>query len=404
MSPIQPISPVEEAADFLRITHVGTPFDENLMSFLGALSRELLLDSAIRAQWPDAAAFGSFLRPSSLRRYREKHLALEELSGGPRVPIGRVLQFAPANVEIIAFYTWAIAALCGCQTVVRLSSRRSEMSQILLRKIIELSAKYKIQPTWRFVDYPRENRLFSEALSEHIDLLVIWGGDEAVKSLRKLDIPAHARVLPFPDRESVALIKSDAYGSLGEKERDTLAKKFLKDVTSFSQQACSSPKYLIWVCRDTAQSLQHDFVTRVERLFPGGSVPSATELSLRRKYIFRIAATSPESISLLGNHVAFVFNQQARAAGQHHPGHGVVSCFSVATLQEASRYLRYQDQTIAQFGFSKSELREWITLPKSPQPQRVVDLGEASNFSHIWDGKNFLYEFTRAVPIDARTS
>ena len=111
---------------------------------------------------------------------------------------------------------------------------------------------------------------------------------------------------------------------------------------------------------------------------------------------------SEQTIRVLGKHTFFLVDESERETEALHPGHGLVSCYSVASLTEASRVLRPKDQTVSQFGFTTAELHEWLTGPELPKPQRITDFGDASLFSHIWDGKDLFYEFTRAVPIDVR--
>ena len=220
------------------VDRARTPFSDESISFLTQLSSRLLRDRSFRSRFPDGAAFGYFVRRSSLLKARNHYESLCVLSGGPRPAIGRVLQFAPANVEIISMYTWAIAVMCGCPTVVRLSSRRSQLTEELLSVIDQVALECCFKKSWRFVDFPREDTDLSNSLAKSTDLLVLWGGDESVLRLRQLPIPATSRVLSFPNRESLAVIDSKKFLALSTVEKKLVSQLVHRDIALFGQNAC----------------------------------------------------------------------------------------------------------------------------------------------------------------------
>ena len=57
-------------------------------------------------------------------------------------------------------------------------------------------------------------------LSASCDVRVIWGGDGTVRTIRATPLPPHATELTFPDRSSIAAIRTAAYTELTATARE----------------------------------------------------------------------------------------------------------------------------------------------------------------------------------------
>src|SRR5258705_4203834 len=114
------------------------PFAATRGATLARLSQRSLGDPALRA---DAAsvALAYWLRRSSVDRLTEAFNQRQQLEpNSVFVPAGRVFHVAPGNVDTVFVYSWALAYLCGNQSIVRVSGERSEILSALLSILAEL--------------------------------------------------------------------------------------------------------------------------------------------------------------------------------------------------------------------------------------------------------------------------
>ena len=60
-----------------------------------------------------------------------------------------------------------------------------------------------------------------------------------------------------------------------------------------------------------------------------------------------------------------------------------------------------KDQTLSQYGFTMSDLDDFVTVLAGRGIDRIVPFGQALTFAGTWDGFNLLHEFTRIITIQA---
>lgn len=87
------------------------------------------------------------------------------------------------------------------------------------------------------------------------------------------------------------------------------------------------------------------------------------------------------------------------ADGLYHSGAGLFYEIEVGDLNEIYKFITRKHQTIAQFGFSKDELKDSIKLNMPNGIDRIVPVGQALDFSNIWDGNDLLLSFCREIDI-----
>ena len=377
------------------------PFSSEILTFFENLSSELLFSSTSNTKWPDAVAFGSWIRKANLRKLSERFSQIQALEGGIRLPRGLSLQFAPSNVEGLFLYSWALSVLLGNQTIVRLSSRRGEMSDFILSAIEKAVLKSEIIPSWTFVDFERSDVTAASYLSNKADFIVIWGGDIAVKELGQLPRKAKSRIISFPDRESISVLDESSYVALSSSERDKVADLIARDIATFGQQACSSPKAFFWISSDSSDGGARDLYLRmaksrysIEQLSPAEKIQIHT-------FIYASAAQGlMDSDSSTENFGSFTVTSNIQRNNLlHHPGLGLILEHKGNALSDVFDVIRESDQTITYFGVNKQEIADLFVDSPSKYPLRVVPVGQAVEFDYRWDGLNLLEEFTQLVTI-----
>jgi hypothetical protein len=398
LSPRREAVNLEELAEWFGNARAATPFDESVMSACAELSLRIMRDPGAR-RYPELTALAFWIRKTEIHRLREEFTRLERRDR-TLAPRGVVFHLPPRNVDTMFVYSWLLSALTGNRNVIRLSPRRSESTEILLRLFSEAlaGAAEPVRSSTLIVSYGHEVEP-TAMLSAHCDVRVIWGGDETVSTIRRITLPPHAREVTFPDRYSLAALQVGAYLALPAEERDGLADRFFNDSFWFDQAACSSPRLVVW-CGPAAAAgaASEDFFPRVaERVRRRGVEPIAAH-SMRKLEYSASAALSRPVLSCRRLPELTVLRLQSLAGfDRGHPGGGLFLEVMLAELGELAPVLERKDQTLTWFGFDEEELRGLVRRLNGRAIDRLVPIGEALQFGRFWDGLDLLQEFCRHV-------
>ena len=94
------------------------------------------------------------------------------------------------------------------------------------------------------VKYPSDKEI-TDFMSSICDTRVIWGGDLTIEEIRKSSLKPRANEITFADRYSIAVINSDEYLKMENKENIT--NNFYNDTYFSDQNACTSPRIIVWI-------------------------------------------------------------------------------------------------------------------------------------------------------------
>jgi hypothetical protein len=385
----------------------GMPFASDTMDLLEKLSQRLLKDAQVRDH-PDLAALGFWLRRSQLTQMQQTF----ERSTPPTVvaaPRGLALHFPPANIDAMMGYSWALSALAGNRNIVRVSSRIGNSGQLLLKHISASLAEAPVNLSQcnRFVRWPRNDETTSKSMSAVADVRVIWGGDSTILNIRQVPVPAHSVEISFPDRASFCVLASEKLSVLGKDSLSRLAKGFLDDVLTFDQAACSSPHLLVFVGpKETCETSETMFTSALAEIIGDREVRSNDSQAIARNTYIHATATEGniEHVEHIGYALSLV--KERSLDDGYDRGHclgGLVHTCQVERISDISSFVEDRHQTLTHFGFSRAELIEFVFVLRGVGLTRLVDVGKALDFSHLWDGRELMGEFCSKVNVLTKT-
>lgn len=403
---VRVLAPVENAADlaaFLdgtREVH-AEPFSVARLDALARLSAALLADPVLRRD-PASVSVAYWLRRARLARLAEEHARRTATEPDVlRVPVGRVLHMAPSNVDTLFVYSWALAFLCGNASVVRLSQESSLVVDALLRVICAVAAEDgELAASNRFVTYGHDDAITS-ALSAWCAHRVIWGGDDAVASIRPLPLPSHASERVFGSKYSFAVIDANRYHTAPADERERVVSGFFNDLFWFDQMACSSPHVVFWIgAREAAEAAAHEFERALQaEVSRRGFEPPVSSAVHRRNYAFGLAASADVRVVL--EHAGFVgiHVRDPAALDKDICGGGLFRHATVARLSDVLAFIDERDQTLTHWGIAGEALRDFSAAAGARGLDRVVPIGEALAFDVVWDGFHLIDDVLRRVRV-----
>ncbi len=173
------------------------------------------------------------------------------------VPRGLVGHWVAGNVPTLAVFSWALAALAGNRSIVRVSGGSVAEARALFEAIAE--ARFDsfrgadLMARTSVLHFASAHREHNENLSRLCDARCIWGGPEAVAAVRRLPVAEHTEDLVFGPKFSLAVI--DRATLADTDQAATVARNLAREVAVFEQGACSSPQVL--VLEGTLQETAH---------------------------------------------------------------------------------------------------------------------------------------------------
>ena len=391
-----------EIAEAIEGAPATEPFAEEVLAFCADFSRRL---GKAAKGIPELAALAFWMRKSELVRLHEQFRSLQT----PEtllVPRGTVLHIPPANVDTIFIYSWLLSLLVGNKNVIRLSTRRSPTVDLILEVMADVLADDShaaLRDQTAFVRYGHQDDVTAR-LSAVCDVRVIWGGDATVRRIRTTPLAPHATELTFPDRFSMAAVRTEAYLGLSPERRDDVAESFFNDAYWFDQMGCSSPRIVHWVGgAETAREAAADFYPRVRSVLARRNYAVDTAIGIRKMtFGYQAVLDHPvNKVDTYGNELTVVELRGVDPVGGDFPGAGTFFDATLAQLTDLAPTIRRRDQTLSHFGFSAAELRALAVSVNGRGIDRMVPFGQALTFNRYWDGHDLLQSFSRRVFIEA---
>lgn len=395
MNTLQLLAPLKDAAvadcvsDCVNATP-KVPFCSEVRGFIDALSKHLMSHVEAKAH-PELVALGFWLRTAHINQ-----LASQQPKGLHKA-LGLVLHFTPANVDSMFVYSWVCSLLMGNSNIVRVASAESAAKTVLINTLNALFAQAQFSEIARrnlFVSYPRESSLSAE-LSLHADARVIWGGDASVNTIRALPIKPRCRDISFADRYSAALINGDALVEQSQVEQ--LAQLLWRDTQPHAQQACSSPRIIYWL-GNTEQ--QQDLFSQLNTL-AGQQDPESQKLNNHVVVSQIMQSTGLAFQALVQQHICALPVSAIKAEFlDWHLGGGLYLVKTVNQLDELADFIDAKLQTLSYWQLDKPALLKLVEQPSIKGIDRIVPVGQALDFSPLWDGFDLFAQLSRQIVLE----
>lgn len=375
-------------------------FSDEACAFLSELSGKLLHDRIARSM-PDVVSLAYWCRKANLARQKE-----ERATGGLQVcnRLGRgvALHVAPSNVPVNFAFTYAFSILAGNSTIVRVPSKPFPQIDAILACVRPLLESYPdVAHRTAFVAYDSSSDVSSQ-LSRVADVRVIWGGDATVATIRALPTTPRCVDIAFADRYSIAMIGAKAVCSADDSAMAKLAQDFYNDTYLMDQNACSSPRTILWVSDGDVEAAQNKFWKAVDAFALSHYVPQPAVVM--DKYVqecgdlmrgtISSAETPDGTLTVVELNSAVHLSTDLRGKG----GYFYERMVSGVSDVEADVTERYQ--TITYYGLDPKEIRNQVISACLRGIDRIVPVGQAMDVGLMWDGYDLISMMSRVV--DAR--
>lgn len=389
----------------IRVLPPLRPFDPRLVEFVARLSKELLFAPNIR-DYPELAALGHWFRKARLLELARRHVVDQP----DLVRLGRGMAFhvAPANVDSVFMYSWLLSLLAGNTNVVRVSQEATPQQELLVDLLQQLCADQAfadVAPRIVLLTYPHDREL-TQQLSQACAVRLVWGGDATVNEIRSIPLRPTATELCFPDRFSLSAIRASALLEIDDEALRGVAHGFYNDAFWFGQQACSSPRMVVWVGsdEDVRRARGRFWPAVVDEISRHDPENSPAMLMARLGASFECAASGSVDVLPSTDLAAYplvldVVGPDLHAVRETHCGNGLFYQQSMPSLADLASSLTDKDQTLAVFGFGSEEIEDFIAHLPTRAIDRIAAIGKALDFAAVWDGQDFFSSLTRCITV-----
>lgn len=380
---------IAEEMENISVLPVFSPIVE---SFLDAFSQLILHDSEAK-EYPDVITLGFWSRKASLRKMAERYADMRHALGR-----GVVFHIAPSNVAVNFAYSFIAALLAGNGSIIRLPSKPFRQVDLICRFFSDaLKRVPQLRPYMLFIRYGHE-----AALNDRYSLIcstrVIWGGDHSIKEIRQSPLSPRANEITFSDRHSLALIHADEYLRAEDKER--IAANFYNDTYLTDQNACSSPRIVIWmgdeVERAKKEFWQHlhqivaqkyDFqaiqaVDKLAHLYQMGAAYPIKKEQMPDNYITRVAVEALDGILM-----------------DYKMNSGFFMEYHAERINEILPLCDQKCQTVIYYGIDGEQVFKVVSSNGIVGVDRIVPLGKSMDFSLVWDGVDLIRSMSREIAV-----
>lgn len=371
-------------------TPVLPMFSETAVGFLAALSRKILTDRRTR-EYVDVTSYAYWIRKASLETVKENHRDY-----GSRLGRGVAFHVAPSNVPVNFAVSMTSSLLAGNCTVIRVSNKEFVQVEIICDAINALLAEEYVcmKPYLCLLRYEHSERITQE-LSALCDLRIIWGGNRTIETIRRAALPPRAIEMTFADRHSLAIINAEAYL---ESDAAEVAKGFYTDTYYTDQNACSSPRLVVWTGKEVEKAKRKfwdalDTLVRDEyEMKPIQAVDKYSSFCL-----LAMEQTGVKKVSQNNYVVRIEVDALTKELMNYKNGGGYFFEYTAKELEEIVPVLSKQCQTISVLGESKERIKQLVFTHGVRGVDRIVPLGQTMGLEFIWDGFKMIEAMTRFV-------
>lgn len=367
-------------------------FSNEACTFLNDLSADIFSSNDAKA-FPELASFAFWCRKANITKLKH-HYKDNEFNMGR----GVCFHVTPSNIPINFAYSYAFSLISGNSNIVKLPSKFYPQIDVLCRIFNKtLKNHLEIQKRTVFVKYSRESNA-TKHFSQLADCRMIWGGDQTISNLKKIDTKPRVVDILFADRYSLSIFNAEAILTLEENQLKTLCENFYNDTLLMDQNACSSPQLICWVndCKaarkrfwnmaDSVVKAKYDFqeskaVDKYTKLCEDSiNLNNIVHFDKNNNLIYRVELSelSPDLDTLRGKF-------------------GYFYEYSLVEYDYVFKLFNSKYQTLTYFGIDPKELLQKLIKSNAKGIDRIVPVGKALDIDIHWDGHDLVRELSREI-------
>lgn len=364
---------------------------ERTIEFMGVFSRNLLKNPRTK-DLVDVTSYAFWIRNASLRQIKDHYYPhIENMMGR-----GMAFHITPSNVPVNFAVSFTSSILAGNINVVRVSNKPFEQVSLIVDALKNTySEGFQDMEQYLIIIRYEHDEEITQFISSMCDVRIIWGGNSTINMIRMAKLPPRAIEMTFADRHSIALLNSEAVVTA---DVDKLAVDFYTDTYYIDQNACSSPRIVVWF-GDNVEKAKKKFWAAVEKLAKRDYEFKEIQAIDKLDQFCQLAAVNTNVFLANDNNLAMRINVKRLDADimDYKFGGGYFFEFKAKKLSDIAPIMNKSCQTLSYFGFDGQEIQQFIIKGGYRGGDRVVPIGKTMDLTFKWDGFDMIENMSRFV-------
>lgn len=365
-------------------------FSDEAVEFLSALSREILQTANVR-EFVDVVSYAYWIRRASLESARKDHIGYQN-----RLGRGIAFHIAPSNIPVNFAVSMTSSLLAGNCTVIRISDKPFPQVDLLCNAINALLRdRFSNMKKYLCIIRYSHSAEITDMLSSVCDLRVIWGGNRSVSEIRKSPLPPRAIEMTFPDRYSLAVIDSEYYLSC---DPARIAKDFYTDTYFSDQNACSSPRLIVWLGKNKEEAKQR-FWNEISALAKQSYDLKPIQAVEKYMSVCMLGASGISAHRIQSDNyvVRVALDSLTTQFMDYRSRSGLFFEYDAEKLEEIVPVLTKTCQTVSVLGVAKQAVKDIVFRYGVRGVDRIVTMGQTMGIEFYWDGFKMIDTMSRIV-------
>ena len=376
------------------------PFEKKICDFLNEVSKVILKDTEAK-QYPDVITFGFFCRKANIEQIKKTYEG--RLNG--RLGRGLTFHIAPSNVPINFAYTLISGLLSGNRCIVRASSKDFPQTRLLCRifnSITEQKEFELLKDIFAVIMYEHSQEI-TEALSKLADIRIIWGGDNTISEIRKSPLKPRAFDITFADRYSFAIFDADYVLRQNESEMKKIAQDFYNDTYLYDQNACSSPRLIIWLGNEeqitnAKEKFWNAVYENISTKYSLAPILAVDKLSASYKTAIELKDIKVEKVK--DNIITRILLPDLPVnITEYTCAGGCYLEYNTESVEDLTAIVNKKFQTFSYLGIDPERIKKFVIDNGLSGIDRIVPVGKTADFSFVWDGYDLILTRSRIIEI-----
>lgn len=390
-SGIKFISGNEETVKSMKNLPALPIFSDEVCGFLQAVSA-ILMKCAQSKNYPDVMTFAFWCRKSSLQRMAEDYPEKNFRRGR-----GIVFHITPSNVAVNFAYSTAASLLAGNSSIVRLPSKDFPQVKIICSAFKKAFDEVPEMKNYLcFVNYGHEKNI-NDYFSGICDVRIIWGGDKTIAEIRQSPLKPRAGEITFADRYSIVVINADEY--LCAEKKDRIASDFYNDTYLTDQNACTSPRLVVWLgenTKDARKIFWNELRTVIER---ENYNPQPVQITEKFTKLCLLGANTETYRQKSNDNIILCAEVKtlSKDAANYFGNSGFFPEYVAKNLEDILPICGERCQTLSFFGMERKILTDFVLKHRPRGIDRIARIGQTQDFSLIWDGHDLIREMSGKI-------
>lgn len=380
-----------ETVEEMRAVPAMVPFSDKAVTFLNAVSAKLLKTGKA---YSDVVTFAFWCRKAALLTEKVKYE-----TGELRLGRGIAFHSTPSNVPVNCAFSFAAGLLAGNPNIVRLPAKPYAQVDLICAAVKDvLDEQPEMKPYVVFVKFPPVQEI-ADYFSGICATRIVWGGDMTIAEMRKSPLPPRAKEITFADRHSILVLNADAV--LTAENIDRLAQDFYNDTFFSDQNACTSPRIIVWTGKDK-QTAKDKFWAAVHKPVADKYTLAPVQAVGKLAALYRAAAQ--KKVRLEPHRDNFIYRIKINELTADLPdlkyNSGFFFEYDAESLNEIAPVCTNKCQTMTYYGLDTNDIAAFIRSAAPQGVDRAVPMGKSMDFTLVWDGYDLIRDLSRIVKVD----